>query len=199
MHLHLNPIVENRFSPRSFSSQPLTDRHIELLLDAAHRAPSSGNAQPWRIIYARHGEAAHGPMAECLDEINTLWAPKAALLLTVCAYELNHKGQPNFYAKYDTGQSVAWLTVQAHEMNLWVHQMAGFDPDMARKNLALPEHVTPMTMIAVGYLGHPDALPAELPEKSKLEETHRRGRKPIHEVAFHGRFGEGLSLGEVVF
>ena len=182
----LSPIVENRYSPRSFASTALPEGYLELLLEAARRAPSGGNSQPWRFIYA---EKANHPeafvkMADCLMGNNQLWAPQAPLLLCVVAQEVNAEGKPIGSAKYDCGAAMAWLTVQASELGLYVHQMGGFEREKARQELHIPEGFAPVVMAAVGYLGHPDALPEHL----KPGELKRTGRHPIEHIAFIGSF-----------
>jgi hypothetical protein len=48
----INPLILNRWSPRSMTGEELKDEELLSLFEAARWAPSSGNGQPWRIIYA---------------------------------------------------------------------------------------------------------------------------------------------------
>jgi len=47
--------VSRRFSARAFSPDPVAGDIVRRILRAAHRAPSGGNLQPWRV-YALAGE-----------------------------------------------------------------------------------------------------------------------------------------------
>jgi|SRR5665213_705168 len=47
--------VSRRFSARAFRPDPVAGDIVGLILRAAHRAPSGGNLQPWRV-YALAGE-----------------------------------------------------------------------------------------------------------------------------------------------
>ncbi|MGI0033161.1 MAG: nitroreductase family protein, partial [Nitrososphaeraceae archaeon] len=49
----INPLILNRWSPRSMTGQELDDENIMSLFEAARWAPSSFNNQPWRFIYAK--------------------------------------------------------------------------------------------------------------------------------------------------
>ncbi|MGA9229686.1 MAG: nitroreductase family protein, partial [Nitrosotalea sp.] len=49
----INPLIVNRWSPRSFVSEEISDKELFSLFEAARWAPSSSNSQPWRFIYAK--------------------------------------------------------------------------------------------------------------------------------------------------
>ena len=51
--MQLNKAIKNRWSPRAFSDKPVTDEIINLLFEAARRAPSSQNKQPWNYYFVR--------------------------------------------------------------------------------------------------------------------------------------------------
>jgi nitroreductase len=182
----LSPLVEGRWSPRSFLSTPLPEGTVQVLLDAAHRSASAGNTQPWRFIYAEkdRNPEAFDKMADLLTGNNRIWAPHAPLLICAIAQEETSEGRKLGAAHYDTGQAVAWLTVQASEMGLFVHQMGGFERERTREVLNIPEKHAPVTMIAVGYLGRPDALPEDMRER----ELVRSSRRALEEIAFIGHF-----------
>ena len=47
----ISDIFLNRWSPRAMSGEPMTDKELMPLFEAARWAPSSYNGQPWRFIY----------------------------------------------------------------------------------------------------------------------------------------------------
>ncbi len=49
-------VVRNRRSCRRFSDRPVSGKDIETCLEAARRAPSATNSQPWRFLVARAPE-----------------------------------------------------------------------------------------------------------------------------------------------
>jgi hypothetical protein len=71
--------------------------------------------------------------------------------------------------------------------------MIGILPDRARELYGIPDGVRPLTGLAVGYLGDPDALP----ETYKQRDLASRRRKPLAEFVFGGQWGtpSGLSDG----
>ena len=68
--------------------------------------------------------------------------------------------------------------------------MAGFDPEAARERFGIPPAQTPMTAIALGHAGDPDALP----EKLAQAERAPRDRVPLTTFAFQDAWGTPLSF-----
>jgi nitroreductase len=49
----IDSIFLDRWSPRAMSGEPLSLEELLSLFEAARWAPSSGNEQPWRMLFAR--------------------------------------------------------------------------------------------------------------------------------------------------
>lgn len=179
----VDPLVAGRWSPRGFDSvQVLAPDEIGSLLEAARWSPSASNSQPWRFVVAPRGSVDHGHIAAALEGSNSLWAPFAALLIVACARTVDDAGRPLRWATYDLGQSVAWMTVQAEAMGLSVHQMAGFDREAVAPSLGLPDHVEPITVVAIGRFTPDAALPNALRER----EEAGRERLPLDDIVVGG-------------
>jgi nitroreductase len=46
-------IIQDRRSIRQYSKDPVSEEHLDMILEAARQAPSGENAQPWRFIIVR--------------------------------------------------------------------------------------------------------------------------------------------------
>ena len=46
-------IIQDRRSIRQYSKDPVSEEHLDMILEAARQAPSGENAQPWRFIVVR--------------------------------------------------------------------------------------------------------------------------------------------------
>lgn len=46
-------IIQDRRSIRQYTKDPVSEEHLEMILEAARQAPSGENAQPWRFIIVR--------------------------------------------------------------------------------------------------------------------------------------------------
>jgi nitroreductase len=188
----LHELIEKRYSPRAFSNEAVEEEKIISLLEAARWSPSSMNEQPWRFIVGVKGEGeTYEKIYNALFEQNQGWAKNAPVLILAVAKEFNDRSkQNNRYAEYDLGQAIAHLTIQATSLNLYLHQMGGFDPDKADKLFNIPEGYTPMSVIAIGYLGNIDSLPEQL----KVREKAKRNRKELSELVFDESFGHTSRL-----
>ncbi len=189
----VHELILRRWSPRAFSSQAVEPEKILSILEAARWAPSSFNEQPWRFIIARREEAEEfDRLLACLSSGNQLWARHApVLILFVAKLSFERNGKPNRHAFYDVGQAAAFLTLQATALNLFVHQMAGFDAARARDTYGIPDDFEPVAMAAVGYAGDPEQLPEDL----RRSEMGPRSRKPLPDLVFAGRWGRSWGDG----
>jgi len=179
------PLIRHRWSPIAFSDQQIEEDNIQLLFEAASWAASARNEQPWRFIYASKTDPQNFErLLNCLEEGNKAWAKFAPfLMLTIVKNHYTHNGAENKSALHDLGLAIGNLSLQATAMNLFVHNMAGFDKTLAQQEFSIPEGYQAVTMVAIGYLGNPDLLS----DNNKKSELTERNRKSIHEFA-----GEGL-------
>lgn len=156
----VHELIRRRWSPRAFADRSVASDVLRQVLAAARWAPSAYNEQPWHFIVARREDPdAFAQLLSCLKEGNRRWAQQAPILMLVLAHRnFSHNGAPNPHAWYDTGQAVAYLTLQATALGLYVHQMAGILPDEARRRYAVPEDYDVVVALALGYLGEPACL-----------------------------------------
>ena len=148
---------------------------MKVLFEAAGKAASAFNEQPWRFVYALQQDTEDfKTIHECLAEGNQEWTKKApALLITVISKNYAKNGNPNSVAKHDLGLAVGNLSVQAQSMGIYLHQMAGIIPQNAINKLNIPDGYEPVTAIALGYYEG---------------ESGVKERKPINEIAFKGKW-----------
>lgn len=185
--------IRKRWSPRAFSDRRITDRDLRTLLEAARWAPSSYNEQPWRFLVARRDDReAFDRIFRCLNEGNREWAEGApVLMLTVAKLAFERTGEENRHAFHDVGLAMGNLLNQATQMDLYVHQMAGIDPERARETFRVPEGFAVVAGVALGYLGDPEQL--DDPDR-RASETEERSRKPLDELVFEDAWGEPASM-----
>ena len=166
-------LIKERFSPYKFTDKVISQEDLNTLFEAAGKAASAFNEQPWRFIYAvREDEAAFKTIHECLVEGNQGWtANMPVLMITVVNENYAKNGTPNGTAEHDLGLSVGNLSIQAQAMGIHLHQMGGIIPQNAIDKLNIPEGYKPLTAIALGYYEGDSGV---------------KERKPIDEIAFKG-------------
>ena len=179
----VHELIRRRWSPRAFTSQPITDEEVATLFEAASWAASSANGQPWVFAYAhRADEANFQRLLDCLVPANQAWAKQAAVLVLALARTTLPNGKPNDWARHDVGAATTTLLLQATAQGLHGHVMAGFDAQKTRQVFTLPDNIEPVTFTALGHQGPPE----QLEEPNRTREAAPRTRKPVSEIAFAG-------------
>ena len=178
----IDPAFLDRWSPRAFSSEPVSEETILSLFEAARWAPSSGNEQPWTYVYSSTPEE-HGRLLSLLSASNQAWASRAPVLAFALArLKTSTTGRPNRHAQFDTGTSWGYLALEARKIGLYAHGMGGFDLERSYEVLNVPRDAYEvMAAIAIGYYGDP----VTLVEKDRMREKPN-GRKHVSEFAHRG-------------
>jgi len=181
----IHPLILDRWSPRAMTGEPIDDKTILSLLEAARWAPSSYNAQPWRFIYAKQETKHFATFVDILNEFNRSWAEKGALLGVIAARKtFEHNNKPSRTHAFDAGAAWENLALEACSRGLVAHGMEGFDYEKAKKSLHIPDEYEVLAMFVVGKKAAKETLPLELQQKETPS-----SRKKIAEFAFEGKFG----------
>jgi nitroreductase len=155
--------IQNRRSKRSYASTPVEMEKIRSLFEAARWAPSSVNEQPWVYVYATSDQPLWQKIFDSLNDGNKVWAKDAPLLIVSLARKnFTRNDRPNTSAKYDLGGANAFLSLQATELGLNVHQMGGFNSQTLIDNLHIPDSFEMGVIMAIGYPGDGEMLPENL-------------------------------------
>lgn len=179
----VHPIIKNRWSPRSFENRMVEEEKLMSVLEAARLAPSAFNEQPWRFVVGQKDTRPElfEEMSSWLMPGNQPWASNASvLILTIAKKDFTANGKANKHALYDVGLAIGNLAAQATDLDLSLHQMAGFSAEKASRALALPENYEPVTMIALGYRATADLLDEPLKSREEAPQV----RKPLNEILF---------------
>lgn len=180
----VDAIFLDRWSPRAMSGEEIPEEDLMTLFEAARWAPSSYNNQPWRIMYARRGTEHWQLFLDLLVEGNKVWAKDAAALILFASkttFDFNGEKYPTH--SFDTGAAWENLALQSALKGYVAHGMQGFDYELARTALGIPEEFRIEAMAAVGLPGSKE----NLPEKMQEGETPN-GRKSLAETVCEGPF-----------
>jgi nitroreductase len=164
------------------SGTPLPLAALLPLLEAARWAPSGGNGQPWRFVYALRGSPAFDAFQAALVPGNREWAHAAGALVVLAARTVRDDGKPAPSAAFDAGAAWMAFALQGARSGLVVHAMGGFEREAARAAAALPPGVEPQVVIAVGHPGPVEALPERLRAREVPSD-----RLPLDQIAVEAR------------
>ena len=182
----IEPLFVERWSTRAFTGEPIPEEVLFKAFEAARWAPSSGNAQPWRFLYARKEHESWPRLLAVLNERNRLWASRASVLVLVASLKQRvREGKliANKTHSFDAG--AAWSNL-AHQLKLlgWsTRGIGGFDAEAARKEFAVPEDFHLDCVIAVGRPTDVSVLPPDFAAIDKPND-----RLPLEKIISEGAF-----------
>ena len=179
----INPLISNRWSPRSFDLDKEVN-HDDLLaiLEAGRWAPSANNLQPWKFTVGVRGDEVFEKIASTLADFNKLWAPNSSAMILISSEVMKSDGSPIHTALYDAGIAASLMTMEATSRGLHTHQMAGFDRTAMKEAFDLGKNFRHVAVLVIGTLAPADLLTDALKER----ETAERSRKSLSQISnFH--------------
>ena len=186
----IDPMFLQRWSPRAFTAETISEEELLTIMEAGRWAASSGNAQPWRFLYARRGTPAWETFVDLLMPGNQSWAQHASAIICLLSRttRTTSSGEevPLPTHAFDTGTASGYMALQAHLMGWFAHGMAGFHRDRLIEALGVPEGYRPEACYAIGRRGDPADLPEALRDREQPSD-----RRSLAELAFEGRFPPG--------
>ncbi|MHB1539929.1 MAG: nitroreductase family protein [Steroidobacteraceae bacterium] len=183
----IDRIFLDRWSPRAMSGEPLSHEELLSLFEAARWAPSSGNGQPWRILFARRDTPEWPVFFGLLASGNQIWCVRAAALVVFVSRTPHERtGRPSVTHSYDTGAAWGYFALQGYLKGYVVHGMEGFDYERARRELGIPEEYRVEAMAAVGRPAPTQVLTSALQARETPSD-----RRPLSATVCEGawRFG----------
>lgn len=184
----IDPQFTARWSPRAFADAPISEATLLSFFEAARWAPSAYNSQPWRFLYARRDTPNWERYLGLLNEFNRGWAQHAsALVVIVSKTTFTAPGaseeSPALWHTFDTGSAWAHMALQASLSGWHTHGMAGFDHELTRTELNIPDEYAIHAIVAIGKLGDKSSLPEYLQGRETPSP-----RRPVTELAAEGDF-----------
>lgn len=162
----VSPLFLNRWSPRSFTNQKVSEADLHQVLEAARWAPSSNNMQPWRF-YIANTEAKLEIFKQFILPFNRTWTDIIPQMILLASAKLTAKGDPNSAHAFDTGSAWTNMALQATMLGLITHAIGGFDHSKARELLQVPDDYELHAVIVIGYQGEKEVLSEALQEREK--------------------------------
>jgi nitroreductase len=153
---------------RSFAERPLSEEHLDRIIRAGRRAPSSKNTQRWDFVVCRDREHVRelsgvGPFAGHIAA-----AGAAVALVTPAVDDPDRQA----WIMFDLGQAAQNMLLAAWDVGVGGVHAAVYDEPVARKLLGYPKGYRCDLIISFGY-------PADA---SHLAPPRRGGRRPLGDV-----------------
>ena len=170
-------VVRTRRSIRRYRPDPIPEDALNRVLEAARAAPSGSNRQPTRFILVRDQDLKERLAPLAGDQGFIADAP---LVMVACGQNI-HYNRGNYMGDHamlvDVAIAVDHLTLAARAEGLGTCWIGLFDNEPIKALLSIPQDVQVVALVPIGY-----------PER---EFASTGPRKPLSELAYHERYGEG--------
>lgn len=183
--MKVDKAIGTRRAYRSLLPVEITPALLEKLATAASLAPSCFNKQPWRFV-AVYDKEILAQVHQALSKGNE-WVQDASMIIAVCSQrDLDCVIGAREYYLFDTGMATAFLILQATELELVAHPIAGYKPKQVAEALGIPQELTVIALIAVG--AHSNEISPRLSEAQARDEERRPERLGVEEFFFQNRY-----------
>lgn len=197
-------VIAERRDIRRFRPDPVPDDVLQRVLEAAHRAPSVGLMQPWRLIVVRAvatrmqvrrlAQRERLRQSDRFDERARQFLDQkiegvveAPIGICVCCdhgdpeVEVLGRGTIPETDVYSTACAVENLWLAARAEGLGVGWVSFYRPDDLRQVLGIPASADPIAYLCVGW-------PDERPQRPGLEAAGWSSRMPLSHVVMSERW-----------
>lgn len=167
--------IRMRTSVRSYRPDTVEDEKLSRILDAARRAPSGKNGQPWVFIVVRDADIRKKLVPACK---NQEFVGQAPVVVVACGREeLAYKKMGGYWNSLpvDIGIAMEHLMLAAEAEGLGTCWIGAFIEDEVREILSIPDEVKIVALTPVGY-------PAD--------ERKFRPRKELNEIVMNDGWEE---------
>jgi nitroreductase len=162
-------VLEKRSSVRSFvPTVDVPPETVARLLEAAIRAPSAGNRQPWHFYVVRDAAALQGLAAAAYGQQFVGEAPVVVVICADAEQSAGRYGQRGreLYCLQDTGAATEHILLAAVALGLGACWVGAFDEGRAARVLNLPRRHRPVAIVPIGK---PAAEPAMRTPRRSLQ------------------------------
>lgn len=164
--------IRARRNVRTYRPEPVPQRDLERIAEAAWRAPSARNQQHWDFVIVTDRQQ--------LTELATVWQGAGHIASAAAAIALIVPEPPDERTKlidqYDLGQATLAMTLAATDLGIGTGHSAVGDQDKARSILGVPEHHLVSYLLGIGYPADRPLRPIVKPDRRPFDDVVHRGR-----------------------
>ena len=145
--MNILDIAKKRFSVRSYLDKAIPQETLNMILEAAHVAPTAANMQPVKLLVVKSEESKQ-KLAKAANIYN------APIAIIVCADTTKAWTRPYDGMKttdIDASIITDHMMLTATELGLGSVWICYFKPDVIKEEFKLPLGLEPINILALGY------------------------------------------------
>jgi nitroreductase len=146
-------LITSRHSVREFRAEPVSDRTIERVVDAANRAPSAGDLQAYEVVVVRSASRRRLLARAAFEQRFVADAPVVLVFLTHPARNAERYGErgARLYSLQDATIAAAHAQLAVHALGLGSVWVGAFDDAAVLEAVEAPAGLGASSLLVVGY------------------------------------------------
>lgn len=157
--------IKDRRSIRRYRTDAVPQELLQQVLEAARVAPSAANRQAWKFVVVTDAATRQELVPACRSQ---QFVGQAPVVIAACATEAGRK-----WNQVDLAIAIDHMTLAAHGLGLGTCWIGAFEEEAVRGILGIPEGVSVVVLLTLGYADGPGRPPS---------------RKPLGEVVCYQRY-----------
>ncbi len=148
-------VVRARHSIRAYTAQPVEPEKLQMILDAANRAPSAGNLQAYEIYAVMDRQILSALTRAAFDQEFIAQAPIALVFCAHPARNVDKYGERgvSLYCVQDATIACAYAQLAATALDLASVWVGAFNDDLVRAAISVGGDLLPVAILPIGYPG----------------------------------------------
>jgi len=140
--------IKNRYSCRSYKAEPVPEKKLKKILEAARLAPSAHNEQEWKFIVVRDSKKRKKLAKTALSQDFIAEAPVVIVAVAIDPEHILSSGVPAYAV--DLAIAIEHMALEAVEEGLGTCWIGAFDQEAVKKILKIPERYKVVALLLLG-------------------------------------------------
>lgn len=158
--------IRSRRNVRQYEGRPIEEAHLNQILEAARRTPSSSNEQRWDFVVVRDKDR--------LQRLSKIWQgarhiPGSAVTIALVGPDPDEPRLRESVA-YDMGQVTMSIMLAAADLGIGTGHSSAHEVEVGREVLEVPDDRRVWWLIGLGYPADRPLQPIKNPDRRSLED-----------------------------
>ncbi len=163
--------IRARRNVRTYTTDPVSEEHLDRIVEAGWRAPSASNRQHWDFVIVTDRTQ--------LTELATVWRGAGHIASAAAAIALvvpePDDDRTRVIDQYDLGQATFAIMLAAADLGIGTGHSSVGDQAKARAILGVPDTHLVSFLLGVGYPSDRPLRPIAVPNRRPFDEVVHRG------------------------
>jgi nitroreductase len=160
--------ITSRRNVRSYASRPVSPEHLDRILEAARRSPSSQNSQPWDFVLVTG--------RDLLEQLSQVWVGAGHIASSAATVALVVPEDKADRVRFDLGQVTMSIMLAAADLGIGSCHSAPGDHDQVSRLLGLPAAKRCGFFVSLGYPAGRPLAPIRNPDRRPFDQLVHRER-----------------------